>query len=630
MKRRPVVHMPRNVPAGSYRQTLAVVRRWRMNLVFGLLAAFALVLLGRLGKLQLVDAHTYRAQASQNRRSTYRFHAKRGRIVDRHGHVLADGKPCVAVAVDPTQIKAPRRFAVLLADLLGNELTAAEILERLERVAAKAKKNKRKLPSYAKLIRRVDDPMLVDRLQEFRSLSARERMKQGMWGLIVESVEGRFYPNGSYAAHVLGQVPIKGVAPIGIEGGFDKMLRGVDARGTMFRDGRARSFARPEDIDRSGERGLDVVLTIDIVIQHHLEVALQQMMADHHSLEACGVVLDPRSGEVLAMASRPTFDPNAMPANLNRVTQGLYEPGSLFKPFTVAFALQDGVVAVDEVLDMPMRTVLPGDPKPIRDTHEVGAGTVRLLISESSNTGAALLAHRLGGDRMLQWLRHCFPYRWVTGRKRALVGTGVELPWEGGYKRARGEATVSKTDAHRFGFGQAFSLTPIQMAAAFAGFARPDARMVNPTIVRRTRKRPIAGPKLCHPKYLDVIRAGLEDCVTEGTARRAFDGCEIPVAGKTATAQLKCRAGSVRGRAAQHAAPSGLHGEHLLLRGVRARGCAAARRARGRQADQGRRHVRWRRGGTGRSPRHREDVPVLGTGGGRSDERDARPASDRA
>ena len=545
MSRRRVVHMPRNVPAGSYRRTLATVRRWRMNFVFGMLAAFALVLLGRLGKLQLVDANTYRNLASANRLSTYRFHAKRGQILDRHGHVLAEGKPCVAIAVDPTQIKAPRRFAVLLADLVGNELSAAEIHKRIELAKRKAAKAGRNLPSYVKLIRRLDDPLLVDRLHAFRTLSARERMNQGLWGLIVESMEGRHYPNGSYAAHVLGQVPIKGVPPVGIEGRFDSVLRGVDAEGTMFRDGRARSFARPGDIDHTGERGRDVRLTLDVVIQHHLEVALQDMMADHDSLEACGVVLDPHTGEILAMASRPTFDPNSMPANLNRVTQGLYEPGSLFKPFTVAFALQDGVVTPDEILDMPRRVVLAGDPKAIRDTHEVGMGTVRLLISESSNTGAALLAHRLGGKRMRQWLKHCFPHRWIEGRRSPISGTGVELPWEKGYAGRRGERSISKTDAHRFGFGQAFSMSPLQMAAGMAGFARNDARIVNPTIVRGTRKRPVAGPQLCATKYLDVIRAGMEDCVSEGTARRAFADCAFQAAGKTATAQLRCRAGSV-------------------------------------------------------------------------------------
>ena len=542
---RPVVHLPRHVPAGTYRRTLAAVRRWRMNLVFGLLFAFALVLLGRLGKLQIVDAHVYRQQASDNRRSTYRFHAKRGRIVDRHGHVLAEGKPCIGIAVDPSQIRSPRRFSVLLADLLGNELNAAEIYRRIGVAVEAARKRGKPAPAYLRLIRQIEDPLLVDRLHAFRLLGARERMRQGLWGLIVESVEGRFYPNGSYAAHVLGQIPRDGSLPVGIEGGRDDVLRGTEARGTMFRDGRSRSFARPEDIDRSGERGSDVVLTIDVVIQHHLEVALQQMMADHHSLEACGVVLDPKTGEVLAMASRPTFDPNTMPANLNRVTQGLYEPGSLFKPFTVAFALHDGVVTADEILDMPLRVALPGDPKPIRDTHEVGAGTVRLLLSESSNTGAALLAHRLGGERTRQWLAHCFPYRYVPGRKRPVVGTGIELPWESGYARPRAVRSLSQTDTHRFGFGQAFSLTPLQMAVGFAGFARNDARMVNPTIVRGPRSRPVAGPQLCHPKHLAVIRAGLEDCVTTGTARRAFADCLYRVAGKTATAQLRCRAGAV-------------------------------------------------------------------------------------
>jgi cell division protein FtsI/penicillin-binding protein 2 len=548
MKRVARTRLPRSVPLGQYRRTLMAVRRFRLNFVFGMLLLLYGLLLGRLGQLQIVDAEMYRDKWLSRQNSRITLDARRGRIVDRHGHVLAEPKPCVGLAIDPglAIIRDPAQFAFGVAALLKGEVSAAEIVQRIQAVRDDAAAEGRSVPRYVRLVRRVDDALLVERLWEFSALSDREKIESGLWGLIVEPIEGRWYPNRTEAAHVLGRVPMAGVPGQGLEAALDAQLRGEEVSGTTARDGRGNRLARGDAVDPEATRGEDAVLTLDLVIQHHLELAMDRMVKAHISLEACGLVLDVRSGEVLAMASRPTFDPNREAPNLNRVTQGLYEPGSCFKPFTVAFALTDGVVGSSDIIPMPAQVTLEGDPHPVHDDHYIGDGMVRELLAHSSNTGSAWLAHLVGRERMGLWLRHLFPYAWSApdpqGDRRLRAGTGIGLPWEKGYCRPFGQERLTWVDTHRAGFGQGFAVTPLQIACAFAALARDDGRIVRPRLVRGAQPLVQDGPLVCHPRHLPAIREGLEACVTEGTASRAFKGCRWSAAGKTATSQSSQRA----------------------------------------------------------------------------------------
>lgn len=548
MKRVARTRLPRSVPLGQYRRTLMAVRRFRLNFVFGMLLLLFGLLLGRLGQLQIVDAGLYRAKWLSRQNSRITLDARRGRIVDRHGHVLAEPKPCVGLAIDPglAIIRDPARFSFGVAALLKGEISAAEIVQRIQAVREDAIADNHPVPRYVRLVRRVDDALLVERLWEFSALSDREKIESGLWGLIVEPIEGRWYPNRSEAAHVLGRVPLDGVPGDGLESALDSQLRGEAVSGTTARDGRGNRLARGDAVDPEATRGEDIVLTLDLVIQHHLETAMDTMVKEHVSLEACGVVLDVRTGEVLAMATRPTFDPNREGPSMNRVTQGLYEPGSCFKPFTVAFALTDGVIRTDEMIPMPSDVRLEGDPHPVHDDHYIGDGMIRELLAHSSNTGSAWLAHLLGRERMALWLRHVFPYEWsapdAAGKRRLRAGTGCGLPWEKGYSRPHDNERLSWVDTHRAGFGQGFAVTPLQIACAFAAFARDDARILRPVLVRTSAPVLQDGRQVCAPRFLPAIREGLEACVTVGTAHRAFQGCPYSAAGKTATSQSSQRA----------------------------------------------------------------------------------------
>ncbi|MDJ0521937.1 MAG: penicillin-binding transpeptidase domain-containing protein [Planctomycetota bacterium] len=512
--------------------TRIAVRRFRMNFLFGTLLVLMALLLARLGQLQLVDAAQYRAKAESKHRSAWLFQPRRGRLLDRHGTPLAVPKPARKLGIDPSQIHDPRTFALVLSDLLGGEPRPWQIENCVRKAQDGAHERGEPVPQYRVLVPFTDDPTLVDRIDDLARIPIRRKVRLGIYGVVVEPAEGRHYPNGSYAAHVLGQMPRPdGAAGTGAEEAFDAVLTGSAQRVTLYRDGRRRAYAKHGLGRRLAASGRDVRLTLDITIQHALESALDDLIERWTPLAACGVVLDPHTGDVLALAGRPDFDPNRHPANANPAIQGLFEPGSFFKPFTVGWALGHGVVKPDEELAMPGSVLLKHEKQAIRDSHFVGPGTVARLIAHSSNTGSAELGDRLGPERMRALFRRTFP-----GREH---GADSGLPYERGAR----VALPSQDKAwpwwltHRAAYGQGFRVTPLQMAASFAAFARADRRIVQPRLFLDDDRPAAPGAVVCKPEHLAVIRAGLEACVSEGTARKAFDGAPFRAAAKTATAQ---------------------------------------------------------------------------------------------
>ena len=244
-------------------------------------------------------------------------------------------------------------------------------------------------------------------------------------------------------------------------------------------------------------------------------------------------MLDPRTGEVLALANRPTFDPN--PESLRQVTANLavgnpFEPGSVLKPFTVAWALAHGFPP-DTVIPMPQEHRFEGDIAPIRDSHEIGDGDVVHLLAHSSSVGTAC-ASRTGWGR-----RRCPPIMdWLELDQP----TGIELPHERAWVAQDRHASVVPTSCAS-AYGYSLRITPMRLAASFAAFARDDARAVRPTLVPGVAASPAPGAPLCRPAGLGLVRRGLEGCVDIGTAKEAFAGCAWRPAGKTGTAIVDAR-----------------------------------------------------------------------------------------
>jgi cell division protein FtsI/penicillin-binding protein 2 len=536
MMRRPTLAPPRTVPVGQARRTLEAVRVFRTNFVFGVLLILLILLLGRFATLQLVEGAAYRAQADRRHAGRMSLPGIRGRILDRHGRLLATSAFGREVAVDPDPTCLPEDerevFCVYVASLLESEgFTAGRIRREIEAALARRRLVHGPLglswmrtgTRHLVLAAHVDEPRVVAALDE----AVEQRPIKALRALKVRCVERRAYPNGDYALNVIGlPAPAGAVGRMGegVEGLMDRHLLAEEVSARVCRDGRSQCFSDAALFDRDLLGGRDVHLTLDIVVQHHVEQALDALQAEWKPFEAAAIVMDPRTGAVLALANRAVDRESGRPVRpQNLAIGGRFEPGSVFKPFTVAWALRQGLDP-DHVIPMPISASFKGGGSPIRDTHYVGDGDVVLLLTQSSNTGAAWLADFLGPDA-LKGL-----FAWV-GLDQT---TGIELPHEVCFGRAH--ALAGRSDLLRSGFGHAFTITPIRLASAFSAFARADGRAARPTLLLDATSPVAPGEPICAPKHLAVVRRGLEGCVNEGTAVAAFRDAPFRAAGKTGTA----------------------------------------------------------------------------------------------
>jgi len=535
VKSRPALRPPRTVPVGQARRTLEAVRMFRANFVFGTLLLLLSLLLGRFAQLQLVHGAEYRARATARHERHKTVVGVRGRILDARGRLLATSSFGREVAVDPDprviKLGDLPRFCARLAGILDDDVSPGELQRILETARAERKVVEGPLglrwmrtgKRHVVLRPFVSEPRVVAALDE--ASSGREALA----GLKVSSIERRAYPNGDYAIHVLGLPPSEGAnldQAEGVEAGLDGRLGAARMSTRVCRDGLARCLADGAAFDGEVLAGHDVRLTLDIVVQHHVERELDRLLVDWKPSEAVAIVLDPRSGAVLALANR-VGDPatgKRKPA-WNLALRGLYEPGSVFKPFTVAWALRRGLPP-DTIVPMPLSHVFKGDTKAINDTHFVGDGPVTLLISESSNTGAAWVSDWMGPGAMPEL------FTWMgLGQP-----TGIELPQDLGWKHAG--RPLARQDQLRSAYGHAVALTPLRLASSFTCFARPDARAARPTLMPDALSPIACGEPLCSPEHLALVRRGLEGCVDTGTAEDAFRGCAYAAAGKTGTALI--------------------------------------------------------------------------------------------
>jgi cell division protein FtsI/penicillin-binding protein 2 len=481
-----------------------------MVLCFLALAGLA----ARLAQVQVVMADRLREMALRQQIATLSIPPHRGRILDRNGRPLAINIEMASIYAVPALIEDPRVFAAAVGPAVGE--SPAEIQRRL---AGSGK--------YFAWVARKVKPEVVARV---KALGLGDQI-----GFLTE--DRRAYPNGSLAAHALGFVGIDNQGLGGIELAYDETLRGRAGSAVAERDGVGRLLMETRRIVEVPQNGSDLVLTIDQVIQHIAERELDKALGQTRAKRGLVLVLDPRSGEVLALASRPLFDPNAGNAArpeqwLNRVLAVTYEPGSTFKVFLTAAALDAGAVTPEE------RFLCNGSLRVgshiIRDAHGPhGWQSVSDMVKNSCNVAAAQVATRLGKEALYRYIR-AFGFGSATGidlpgEVQGLVPPTVE--WRG-----PGLQTI--------GFGQGIGTTALQILAASTAFAN-DGRLVRPRVVRAVRD-----PDGRVVKAMGTER--LEQVVTPTTARAvlrmmtlvveggtgtqaAIDG--YPVAGKTGTAQ---------------------------------------------------------------------------------------------
>src|SRR5262245_2428546 len=353
---RPVTELPRTVPVGLARRTLRAVQRVRTTIVFGILLVLFGALLARLGKLQLLGGSAFREEVAAQQ-SFSRVLAMRGPIVDSKGRALAMSRPVRNVIVEAGGAIRPKtglldltiddvpRFAATLSDLLDGVPSAKDLREAILR--------RRDGPfgrsGAAQIVVRkgIDDPRVAARLEE-----ARPRLP----GLIVRLADRRDYPNGSWGGHLIGVARAQDAyqAPLGVGGveeGLESYLCGSTVRRKVPVDGRGRPFVTPRSVDaREDADGRTAWLALDLVVQGFCEQALDDLVTEWPVQGAVAIVMDPASGDVLAMAQRPAFDPSSpgeVPG-LNLATQWTTEVGSTFKPITAARALDLAVIGPEE------------------------------------------------------------------------------------------------------------------------------------------------------------------------------------------------------------------------------------------------------------------------------------------
>lgn len=480
-------------------------RRIRLLLVL-LGLAFAGTLL-RAVWLQGVRAATLARMAQVQHRETVAIPAGRGTIYDRTGVQLAIGERATTVYADPRQVRNPRAVAVAAGRALG--LDPNDLYPKLaDRTRAFV------------YVQRKADPVRAARLE-----------RRGLAGLGFYPEERRSYPQGRVAASLLGYAGVDNKGIAGLELGLDGVLSGRPGSETRVRD----PFGRAIDVvgERAAVDGRDAYLTIDHTIQANAETVLHDTVDRWHARSATAIVLDPRTGAVLAMAVERGYDANnfaRVPADRqrNRAVTDTYEPGSTFKVVTVTGALSERLVSPQTAFTLPYQ-ILVAD-RWIHDAEERGTErmTVSEILSHSSNVGAITLAGLLGKDRLARWISR-FGFGHLTGIDYLGESPGFVLPpdrWSG--------STIGNVP-----IGQGIAVTPVQMAAAYAAIAN-DGVWVRPHLVDHVAG--LARPRAAKRRVMSSAVAGSLVQMLRGVVGAGGTGelAAVPgyqVAGKTGTAQ---------------------------------------------------------------------------------------------
>jgi cell division protein FtsI (penicillin-binding protein 3) len=483
--------------------------------IYGLLVLFSffgLVLMAGAFQHQVVRRDHYRSWADKQRFQPVRLTPLRGKILDRRGTPMAVSLKAGSVFAHPASVKDPDAVAQRLSPPLG--VKPDRLADRL-----------RQKRTFAWLARQIP----LDTAREIRDMK--------LPGVGMETEGKRYYPNRELAGHVLGFTGVDSQGLEGLEWGFDQYLKGQQGRLLFQRDARGRVLWQ-EVPEKQGSGGCcELELTLDLRIQFFAEEALAEAVRSSGALSGTAVVMDPRSGEILAMACAPEFDPNAYRRSSptrwrNRAITDSFEPGSTIKVFSLAAALEEGVVQEDTKIYCEEGNFRYGGCL-LHDMKPHGELSVREVLMVSSNIGTTKIADKLGGPRLWSYL-DAFGF----GKK-----TGVDLPGEVS-GALRDEGTWSQVAVATHSYGQGFSVSPLQLARAFSALAN-GGLLMEPYLVKTVRDEQ---GRVLRERQPRVVRRVL----STRTARRALDLMEAVVAegtgkearirgyrvgGKTGTAQ---------------------------------------------------------------------------------------------
>lgn len=496
-----------------------VTVRRRLFIILILGGAAFLALCFRLGYVQLWMGEELADKAEDSWRRNVPYMAKRGEIVDRNGVRLAYNVSSPTVYAIPVQIKDKEGTAAALAPLL--DMSVDSILKNIKKkeMVVKVGSGGRKIT--------------IDKAEQIRNL--------GLPGIVVAEDNKRFYPFGSLASHVLGFTGIDNQGLTGIEAKYDKELSGIKGSVSFMTDAAGRLIPNTTDTYNAPQDGLTMQLTIDQNIQTVMERELDQAMTKLQPDGIIAIAMDPNNGEILGMASRPTFEPDKYREvasevyNRNLPIWMTYEPGSTFKIITLAAALEENKVDLKNERFFDPGAIEIGGAR-LRCWKKGGHGSQTFLevVENSCNPGFVTLGNRLGKEKLFDYIKN-----FGFGTK-----TGIDIPGEENgilFKLSQ----VGPVELATTAFGQGVSVTPIQqitaVSAAINGGTLYKPHVAKAWINPETNEtvetiEPEAVRKVISEETSKQVREALESVVAQGTGKNAFiDGYRV--GGKTGTAQ---------------------------------------------------------------------------------------------
>jgi cell division protein FtsI (penicillin-binding protein 3) len=483
-------------------------RRFRLLLIFGLAAVWMAAVVVRLTYLQLFQYQEYLARANRQQERMIEISPMRGVIYDRDGRELAMSIPVDSCFADPEEISDPEMAARLLARILAKP--EEEIEERLNSSR-----------SFVWIARKIT-PQQKARIE---ALNLR--------GIYFQKENKRFYPEHKLAASVLGYVDVDEHGLGGVEYSLDKLIRGRPSRMLVLADARRRWFDHSETAEDKGD---NVVLTIDETIEYIAEKALAAGIARTHAKGGSVVVQDPNTGELLAVADWPTFDPNEAgnykpQDRVERAVADAYEPGSIMKTILFSAALQENVVEPAEVVDCQMGAIVVAGQL-IHDHARYGLLSVAEVLQNSSDVGSIKIALGLGAPEYYKYI-HSFGFGQLTG---------IDLPGENrGLLRPLEDWTPSSIGY--IAIGQEISVTPVQMISAESAIANGGILrkpQIVKEVVRGSEVVMVGDPgprRVISERTSATMRQMMEQVILQGTGKGFAQPFGYTAAGKTGTAQ---------------------------------------------------------------------------------------------
>ena len=493
--------------------------RGRVLFAAALFAVWSVAIQARLVWLQVYQHDAMLAEAKALKDRTRTVIPRRGDILDRHGRILATSVDAVSICAMPKEIEDPALVIKAVCEALGN----CTVKERKTFAQRLSQKNR----DFAYLRRQVS-------LDEAARVTARvEALK--LPGIYTEPEPRRYYPNRELAAHVLGYLGTdhnNGLA--GIEQSYNSKISGKP--GTLMVELDRDRVVFNSRVDKAPVPGDSIELTIDTQLQHIVERELERGVAEHRAEGGTAIVMDPRTGEILAMANSPMVNPNTyldFPREMwmNRAVQGIYEPGSTFKIVTASAAMEEHVFSPADLVDASAGVWRSGSRRVTEaKNHNYGVLSFTDVLVKSSNVGAIKIGLSVGAERMGRYVR-----RFGFGER--LSG---DLPGETRGKLSNSSGWSQSTLAS-VSMGYEIGVTPLQMAAAVSAVAN-GGLLIQPRIVRalrhgatRSEVAPVSLRRAISRETAAELTAIMEQVVDHGTATTA----QVPgytVAGKTGTA----------------------------------------------------------------------------------------------